>query len=95
MLAIVSSTEGSINYASIGLRPHSVLSQLGRQFCEVEGSVDFVILYVPLDLGEVFTEGLAGLVEVLTGGHTLSVLRSPPMAADLHLRRPHIGFVDK
>ena len=77
MLAIVSSTESGVNNASIGLRPNLVLIQMGRQLSEIERSVDFLILYVPLNLGKLLSKSLAGRVKVLTGGHTLSLLRSP------------------
>jgi hypothetical protein len=76
VLAVVSSGKSGINHASVGLRPDLVLSQMGGQLCEIEGSVDFLILYVAFNLGKLLNENLAVLVKVLTGGHALSLLRS-------------------
>jgi hypothetical protein len=60
---------------TVCLRPDLVLSQMGGQLCEIEGSVNFLILYVAFNLGKLLNEDLAVLAKVLTGGHTLSLLR--------------------
>ena len=72
VLAVVSSTESGINHFNIGLRPDLVLSQMGRQRSEIERSVDFLIVYVPFNLGKLLQESLAVVVKLLTGRHTLS-----------------------
>jgi hypothetical protein len=76
VLAVVSGIESGVNNASIGLRPDLELIQMGRQLSEIERGVDFLILYVPLNLGKLLNETLAGLIKVLTGDHSLSVRRS-------------------
>jgi hypothetical protein len=68
-LAVASSTESSVNHASIGLRPDLILSQMGRQLSEIERSVDVLTLYVLFNLGKLLNESLAVLVKILAGTH--------------------------
>ena len=75
MLAVWGNTEGGVNHANVRLRPHLILSQIGRQLFEIEGSVDFLVLYMSFNLAELLKENLAVVVKLFTGAHTLSLLR--------------------
>ena len=70
---MVSSTESGVNHAGIGLRPDLVLSQMGRQLSEIERSVDFLILYVSLNLGKLLNKNPTVPIKLLTRIHILSL----------------------
>lgn len=74
LVAVHWSIEGSVNDDRICLHPDLVLVQIGRQLCEIEGSIDLLVLYVSLNLAKLVKERLAVLMELLTGTHTPSLL---------------------